>query len=109
MERIAFLERPTEPRGKFFGDGRFTGPGHAHDHEDRRTATMGACTIEAVDAGRIGNKDRVGAADEKPAFHHADDSADALIQSRRIGDAAEVAVENAVAAVSDKGAPDDMR
>ena len=63
---------------------------------------MGAGAIEAVDAGRIGDKDRIGAADEKPAFHHADDAPDALVQSRWIGDAPEVAVENAVAAVGDK-------
>jgi hypothetical protein len=43
---------------------------------------MGACAIEAVDAGRIGDEDRVGAADEKPAFHHAYNAPDALIQSR---------------------------
>ena len=101
--RIALLERPAEPRREFFGDRRFAGPGHAHDHQDRRTAAMGACAVEAVDARCIGHKDRIGAADEKPAFHHADDSPDALLQSRRIGDAAEIAVENAVAAVGDKG------
>ena len=36
---------------------------------------MGARAVEAVDAGRIGHKNRIGAADEEPAFHHADDVA----------------------------------
>ena len=59
--------------------------------------------VEAMDAGRVGHEDRIGAADEQPAFHHADDAPDAFLQSRRIGDAAEIAVENAVAAVGDEG------
>src|SRR5262245_60291618 len=102
MQRIAFLERPAEPRGYVFGDGRFAGPGHAHDHQDRRTAPMGAGAIEAVDAGCISDKDRVSAANEKSAFNHTDDAPDAFIQSPWIGDGPEVAVENAVAAVADK-------
>ena len=70
---------------------------------------MGACAIKAVDSGRVGDEDRVGAADEKPAFHHADDAPDALVQSRRFSDAAEIAIKDAVAAVGENGAPDDMR
>jgi hypothetical protein len=64
---------------------------------------MGARAVEAVDAGRIGHEDRIGAADEKPAFHHTDDSPDALVQSRRFSDAAEIAIKDAVAAVGHKG------
>ena len=64
---------------------------------------MGARAVEAVDAVRVGDKDRIGAADEQAAFHHTDDVPDALLQPRRIGDAAEIAIENAVAAVGDKG------
>ena len=64
---------------------------------------MGAGAIEAVDAGCISDKDRVGAANEKPAFHHTDDSPDALVQSRRFSDGAEIAIKDAVAAVGHKG------
>ena len=42
---------------------------------------------------------------EKPAFHHADDSPNALLQSRRIGNAAEIAIKNAVPAVGNEGRP----
>jgi hypothetical protein len=71
-------------------------------NQDRRTAAMGARAVEPMDAGRIRDEDRIGAADEKPAFHYADDSPDALVQSRRIGDAAEIAIKDAVAAVGHK-------
>ena len=64
---------------------------------------MGARAVEAVDAVRIGHKNRIGATDKKSAFHHADDSSDALVQSCRIGDAAEIAIKNAIAAVGHKG------
>jgi hypothetical protein len=63
---------------------------------------VGACAVEAVDAIRVGNEDRIGAADEKAAFDHPDDAPDALLQSRRIGDRTEAAVENAVAAIRDE-------
>ena len=64
---------------------------------------MSARAVEAMDAGGVGHKDRIGAADKKTAFHHADDPPDAFVQSRRIGDAAEIAIKNAVAAVGNKG------
>ena len=64
---------------------------------------MPARAVEAVDAGGVGHKDRIGAADEKPAFHHTDDSPNAPLQSRRIGDATEIAIKNAVAAVGNEG------
>ena len=68
-------------------DGRLARARDAHDHEDRRTAAMGARAVEAVDAARVGDEDRIRAADEEAAFHHPDDAADALLQPRRIGDA----------------------
>ena len=64
---------------------------------------MGARAVEAVDAGCIGHENRIGAADEKSAFHDADDAPDALLQPRRIVDAAKIAIENAVAVVGNKG------
>src|SRR5580704_15089754 len=64
---------------------------------------MGACTLKAVDAGLIGHEDRIGAADEKAALHHTDDTPDAVLQSCRIVDAAEIAIKNEVTAVGDKG------
>ena len=66
---------------------------------------MGARAVQPVDAGRVGDKDRIGAADEQAAFHHTDDVPDALLQPRRIGDAAEIAIDDAVAAVGDKRLP----
>ena len=59
--------------------------------------------VEAMDAGGIGDEDRIGAADEQAALDDADDAADALLQPRRIGDVAEAAVEHAIAAVGDEG------
>ena len=44
-----------------------------------------------------------GPADEQAALDHPDDAADALLQPRRVGDRAEAAVEDAVAAVGDEG------
>src|SRR6516162_11649524 len=102
MEQIPFLERPTESRGEFFGDGRLAGPRHAHDHQDRWTASMRASAVEAMHAGPIGHEDRIGPADEEPAFHHTDNSPDAFVQSRGFGDAAEIAIKNAVTAVGHK-------
>ncbi len=64
---------------------------------------MGARTIKAMDAGRVCDEDWIGAADEEAAFQHSDDAPDALFQSRRISDATEVAIENAVAAVGNEG------
>src|SRR5580704_13872684 len=64
---------------------------------------MGACAVEAVDAGCIGHKHWIGTADKKPAFHHTDDTSDALLQPRRIVDAAKIAIKNEVAVVGDKG------
>src|SRR6185437_13375704 len=60
---------------------------------------MGARAVEAVDAGRVGDEDRIGSADEEAALDDADDAPDAILQSRRIGDRAEAAVEDPVAAV----------
>ena len=54
-----------------------------------------------MDARGIGNEHRTGAADEEPALNHADDAADALLQPCRIGDRAEAAVEDVVAAVGE--------
>ena len=63
---------------------------------------MDARALETVDAGCIGDEDRIGAADEKAAFDHPDDPADALLKPRWIGDGAKVAIKNAVAAVGDE-------
>ncbi len=103
MQRVAFLEGPAETRGQLLGDRRLAGPGHPHHHEDRRTAPMGARAIEAMDAGRVGHENRIGPTDEEAAFDHPDDAPDALLQPRRIGDGAEAAIENSVAAVGDEG------
>ena len=94
----------TASRGapRVLRDGRLARARDAHDHQDRRAAAMGARAVEAMDAGCIGDEDRIGAADEQAAFDHPDDAPDALLQPRRIGDGAEIAVENAVAAVGDK-------
>jgi hypothetical protein len=64
---------------------------------------MGACTVKAMDTGRVGDEDRIGAADEEAALYHANDAPDAFFQSRRISDPAEVAIENAIAAVGNEG------
>ena len=64
---------------------------------------MRAGAVEAVDASCVGNKDRIGAANEQAAFYHPDDVPNALLQSGRVADVIEVAIENAVTAVGDKG------
>ena len=103
MQRVALLERPAEARREFLGDGRLAGARHAHDHQDRRTAAMGARAVEAMDALPVGDEHRIGAADEKAALDHPDDAADAVLEPRRVGDGAgEAAIENAVAAVGDE-------
>jgi len=63
---------------------------------------MGPCAVEAVDAGPIGHENRIGAADEKSAFHHAYNAPDALLQPRRIVDATKIAIKDKVAVVGDK-------
>jgi len=62
-------------------------------------------TVEPAHTGSVGDKDHVGAADEQPAFDHADDAADALLEPGRIGDGGEAAVEYAVTAVGDERLP----
>src|SRR5262249_37279712 len=64
---------------------------------------MRACAVEAVEAGFRAPENPIGAADEKPAFQHTDNPPDAVLQSCRIGHAAEITIKNAVAAISDKG------
>ena len=63
---------------------------------------MGARAVEAMHACGVGNKHRIGAADEQPALDDADDPPDALVQMRRIGNAPEVAIENVIAVVGDE-------
>src|SRR5262249_57435535 len=103
MERVSLLEGPAEASSQLLRDRRFARPRHSHDHEDRRMATMGTRAVEAMHAGKIGDKDWIGAADEKSAFNHPDETLDALFQARRIGDWTETAVENAVAAIGGEG------
>ena len=103
MQRIALLEGPAQLRREFLGHGGLARAGDAHDHEDRRPAAMGMRAVEAMDAAGIGDEDRIGPADEEAAFDHPDDAPDALLQPRRIGDRAEAAIEDAVAAVGDEG------
>jgi hypothetical protein len=62
-----------------------------------------AGAVETVDAGCVGNKNRISAANEQAAFDHPDDVPNALLQSGRIADLIEVAIENAVATVGDEG------
>jgi hypothetical protein len=64
---------------------------------------MGARAVEAMDAGCIGYENQIGAADEKPVFHHADDAPDALLEPRRVVDATKIAIKNAVAVIGNKG------
>src|SRR6185312_6092083 len=103
MEYVTFLERPAETRRQFLRNRRFAGAGYPHNHQDRRTAAMGARAVEALDAGRVGDEDRIGAADEKAALDDANDAPDALFQPRRIGDRSEAAIDNAIAAIRDEG------
>jgi hypothetical protein len=56
-----------------------------------------------MDTSCVGDKDRIGAANEQAAFDYPDDMPNALLQSSRIADPIEVAIENAVATVGDKG------
>src|SRR5215472_1927621 len=58
-----------------------------------------------MDAGSIGNKDRPGPADEQSALDHPDQPSDPLFEAGRIGDRAEIAVENSIAAVVDERLP----
>ena len=63
---------------------------------------MGARAVEAMNAGGVGDEHRIGAADEQPALDDADDTPDALVQLRRIGNAPEVAIENVIAVVGNE-------
>ena len=60
-------------------------PRHAHDHEDRRPPPIARALSRRWTPAASATKDRIGAADEKPAFRHTDDTPDAYLQSRRIG------------------------
>src|SRR5438093_4840071 len=60
--------------------------------------------VEPMHAGCIGDEDRIGPADEEPAFDHSDNAPDALLQPRWIGNGTEAAVENAISTVGDEGA-----
>src|SRR5260370_31611631 len=105
MERVALLTGPAEARSEFLRNRRLARPRHPHDDKDRRTAPMGARAVEAVDAGGVGDKDRIGAADEKAALDHPHDAPHALLPARRVRDKTEAAVKNSIAAVRDKTAP----
>ena len=63
---------------------------------------MRAGAVESVDTGCVGNKDWISATNEEAAFDDPDDVPNALLQSGRIADAPEVAIENAVATVGDE-------
>src|SRR5262249_2197714 len=103
MERVTLLEGPAQARSQFPRDHRLARSRHAHDHQDRRTAPVRAGAVETMDTGRIGDEDRIGPADEQAALDHPDDASNALLEPRRIGDGAEAAVENSVAAIGDEG------
>jgi hypothetical protein len=62
---------------------------------------MRTCTVEATDAGGIGDKDGISAADEKAALHDADNPPDALIHPRWIDNGIEAAIENAIPVIGD--------
>jgi hypothetical protein len=66
MEPIAFLRRPAKACGKLFRHGALARTQHAHDDQDRRGAAMRTRALQAMDAGRIGNEDRLGPTDEQP-------------------------------------------
>jgi hypothetical protein len=64
---------------------------------------MSARAVEAVDAGRVGDEDRIGTADEKAAFDNADNPPNTLLKPRRVSDRTKAAVKNAIAAVGGEG------
>jgi hypothetical protein len=63
---------------------------------------MGACAVQTVNSVGISDEHRIGPADEQTTFHHADNVPDALIEPRRIGDAAEVAIDDPISAIGDE-------
>src|SRR5262249_4358315 len=106
---IAFLERPAEARGEVLCDSALADTRDAHDNQDRRSAAMRKWGVQAMDAGRIGNKDRPSPADEQSTLDHSDQPFDPLLEAGRIGDRAEMAVENSIAAVRDEWLPGGRR
>src|SRR5439155_17951474 len=82
VECVALLERPAKARCQLLSDRCLSRAGHAHNDQDRWAAPMGACAIEAMDARRIGDEYRIGAADEETAFDDADHAADSFLETR---------------------------
>src|SRR5262245_46855319 len=77
-------------------------PTFSHDLGLHLTDSSLILAIEHNHPVRPGDDGRVGDADEEAALHHARDQLQSLVQRLRLGDAAERAVEDEVAAVGDE-------
>ncbi len=64
---------------------------------------MGQHALEAADPVLFGNEYGAGATDEQAALDNADDSLDALLQPLGVRDRTEVAIQDAVSALSGEG------
>src|SRR5215472_5863342 len=102
MEPVALLERPAQASGKRLRHRAFARTRHAHDDQHRRAAMMSMRAFQAMYAGVVGEEHQAGTADEQTALNDTNDRSDPLIEACGIGDLAEIAVEDVIAAVRDQ-------
>src|SRR5262249_42035385 len=64
MQPVALLERPSQTRRERLRYRAFPRARHAHDDQDRRAAMMSMRTLQAMNAGGVGEENQCGPADE---------------------------------------------
>src|SRR5262249_8914375 len=102
MEPVALLERPAQASGKRLRHRAFPRTRDAHHDQHRRAAMMSMRAFQAMYAGVVGEEHQAGPADDQTDLNDSNDRSDPLIEACGIGDLAEIAVEDVIAAVRDQ-------